>query len=176
MASAKSVRSFARAIILVLSVIATMPSMIIRPTNAAQTFTVTIADFAFNPQSLAIHTGDTVNWINNDQVIYTLWFVKVVDRTPYKPAGTDGVSDPILPDSSWSETFNEPVELQYYSLQRLDITGYITITSPSVGGFVAPVDKLGLLTPYFGLASTILAATVATLLCVKRAKRRDHEQ
>jgi len=41
----------------------------------------------------------------------------------------------------------------------------------SVGGIWVPVDKFGLLAPYIGLASTILVATVATAIYVKRAKR-----
>jgi hypothetical protein len=43
---------------------------------------------------------------------------------------------------------------------------------PSVGGVVVPVDRFGLLAPYIGIASTILAATVATTIYIKRVKRR----
>jgi len=46
----------------------------------------------------------------------------------------------------------------------------------SVGGIVVPVDKFGLLAPYFGLASTILVATVASAIYVKRVKRRKEKQ
>jgi len=46
----------------------------------------------------------------------------------------------------------------------------------AVGGFVVPVDKFGLLAPYIGLASTILAATVATAIYVKRVKPRKEKQ
>lgn len=45
-----------------------------------------------------------------------------------------------------------------------------------VGGVVVPVDKLSLLAPYIGLASTILAATVASTVYVKRVKRRKEKQ
>jgi len=45
-----------------------------------------------------------------------------------------------------------------------------------VGGIVVPVDKFGLLTPYIGLASTILVAAVATALYVKRVKHRKENQ
>jgi hypothetical protein len=45
-----------------------------------------------------------------------------------------------------------------------------------VGGIVVPIDKLGLLAPYIGLASTILAATVASTVYVKRIKRRKEKQ
>ena len=46
----------------------------------------------------------------------------------------------------------------------------------AVGGVVVPVDKFGLLAPYIGLASTILAATVATTVYVKHVKRRKEKQ
>ena len=48
--------------------------------------------------------------------------------------------------------------------------------APPVGGIMVPVDKLGLLAPYIGLASTILVATVAAGIYVKRVKRRKEKQ
>lgn len=54
--------------------------------------------------------------------------------------------------------------------------GYIQLLSGPVGGFAIPVDKFGLLAPYIGLASTILAATVASTVYVKRVKRRKEKQ
>jgi hypothetical protein len=52
-----------------------------------------------------------------------------------------------------------------------------TIVLPtSVGGFVVPVDELGLLAPYIGLASTVLIASVATAIYVKRVKNRKEKQ
>lgn len=48
--------------------------------------------------------------------------------------------------------------------------------SPGVGGFVIPVDKLGLLAPYIGLASTAMIGAVATAVYVKRVKRRKEKQ
>lgn len=45
----------------------------------------------------------------------------------------------------------------------------------SVGGIVVPVDKFALLIPYIGLASTIMVATAATAVYVKRVKRRKGE-
>jgi len=46
----------------------------------------------------------------------------------------------------------------------------------AVGGVVVPVDKSGLLAPYIGLASTILVATVASAIYVKRVKHRKEKQ
>lgn len=38
------------------------------------------------------------------------------------------------------------------------------------GGIAVPVDKLSLLAPYIGLTSTIVVATAATAICIKRVK------
>ena len=42
-----------------------------------------------------------------------------------------------------------------------------------VGGISVPVDKFGLLAPYIGLGSTLIAATAATAIYVKRVKHRN---
>jgi len=44
------------------------------------------------------------------------------------------------------------------------------------GGIVVPVNKLVLLAPYIGFASTIIVAAVATAIYVKRVKRRKEKQ
>jgi hypothetical protein len=44
-----------------------------------------------------------------------------------------------------------------------------------VGGILVPVDRFGLLAPYIGFASTILVATVATAIYVKRVKHKKEE-
>ena len=46
----------------------------------------------------------------------------------------------------------------------------------SVGGVSIPIDKLGLLAPYIGLASTIIVVTAATAIYAKRVKRRKEKQ
>lgn len=48
--------------------------------------------------------------------------------------------------------------------------------APGVGGIVIPIDNMGLLAPYVGLGSTILVATFATAIYVKRVKRRREKQ
>jgi len=53
-------------------------------------------------------------------------------------------------------------------------SGEVTIyTISEVGGVALPVDKLGLLAPYIGLASTITVATVAAAIYVKRKKEKQ---
>jgi hypothetical protein len=51
-----------------------------------------------------------------------------------------------------------------------------SVHPPGVGGVVVPVDKFALLAPYIALASTILVATAATAVYVKRVKRRKEKQ
>lgn len=53
-------------------------------------------------------------------------------------------------------------------------TGYIN--PRLVGGVWVAVDKLGLLAPYIGLASTIVVAAAATAIYVKRVKPRKKKQ
>jgi plastocyanin len=97
------------------------------------THEVKITGFAFDPQTLTIQVGDTVIWNNTDPVIHTLWFVLVADGSTYM------LSDPILPNSTWSHAFDAPVALQYYDFNRLWITGFVTafsIPPPPPGGAV----------------------------------------
>jgi hypothetical protein len=142
---------------------------IIHPANGAS-ITVNIQNFAFNPQSVTIHTGDSVTWTNNDPVIYTLWFKNASDGSTYL------LSPPIDPGTSWTHIFMDKIILNYYDFDRLYITGQLVIVpSVTVGGVVVPVDKLALLTPIIGLASLILAATTVTAVYARRAKHREEK-
>lgn len=59
-----------------------------------------------------------------------------------------------------------------------DIMGamYLYGVPSGVGGIILPIDKFGLLTPYIGLASTTVIGAVATVVYVKRVKRRKEKQ
>lgn len=57
--------------------------------------------------------------------------------------------------------------------QGLDIWTYFGLIQ--VGGVMVPIDKLGLLAPYIGLA-VIMVGTVATVAYVNRVKRRKEKQ
>lgn len=48
--------------------------------------------------------------------------------------------------------------------------------APVVGGVTTPVDKFGLLSPYIGLASTIVVATAATAIYIKRVKHGKEKE
>ena len=54
-------------------------------------------------------------------------------------------------------------------------TQFILSVGVGVGGDIALHDKLGLLAPFIGLASLILAATTVTALYVRRARNREEE-
>lgn len=114
-------RFVATAIVFALIIGFPLSALIIGEAAAPTTHEVKITDFAFVPQNLTINLGDTVMWNNTDPVIHTLWFVYVANGSTYL------LSDPILPDTTWSYTFNDAVELQYYDFNRLWITGFITV-------------------------------------------------
>jgi PKD repeat protein len=128
MVSTKSLHRVVFMLLLTLSFVTAMPAHFIGSARAAQTTTVTIADLAFDPQNVTIKVGSTITWTNNGSLIHSLWFVKTNDQTTYKKAGTEGLSDPILPDTVWSQTFDEIITLQYYSFpNRLWVTGFISV-------------------------------------------------
>jgi len=69
----------------------------------------------------------------------------------------------------------DPPEEEYEPLFPPEEDGGIEQPA-TVGGVWVPVDKFGLLAPYIGLASTIIVATVATAICLRRVKRRKEKQ
>lgn len=73
---------------------------------------------------------------------------------------------PVIDGRQFSKTYT-------HSPETVTIEGSL---SSAVGGLVVPVNKFGLLAPYIGLTSTIIAATVATSIYVKRAKHRKEKQ
>jgi len=46
----------------------------------------------------------------------------------------------------------------------------------TVGGYEIPIDKFGLVAPYIGVASTIIAATGASIVYVKHVQRKKEKQ
>lgn len=101
-----------------------IPNMLTHPVRALPDVTnVTVSGFSFNPKNTTILEGDTVMWTNNDPVIHTLWFVNITDQTTFL------LSPPIMPGESWSQNFTETATLQYYSFDRLWITGFLTVSS-----------------------------------------------
>jgi len=112
----------------------------------------------------------TLNWVTGGEV----W--RTSDGTNWTQVNIDGFGDPnnteTYPAASFDGnlyvgTINEVTGGEIWRLSR---------TVSSVGGISVPVDKFGLLAPYIGLASTILVTTVATVIYVKRVKRRKEKQ
>jgi hypothetical protein len=96
-----------------------------------------------------------------------------------------------LDPSSFTTSTDKDIDLVIYAPSagavqfyvRSYIDGSVEETDPvvveataGVGGVVIPIDKFGLLAPCIGLASTILVATVAAVVYVKRVKRRKEKQ
>lgn len=54
--------------------------------------------------------------------------------------------------------------------------GVFKCASGSVGGIVVPIDKLGLLFPYIGVASVVIATVITTATCVRRFRHRKAQQ
>ena len=108
-------------VVLLLSLTLTMSNTLIPQAKAQETHNITIQDFAFIPQNLTIKAGHTVEWNNTDPVIHTLWFVNQTDESTYL------LSDPINPNTTWTHTFTEVVDLQYYDFERLWITGFLNV-------------------------------------------------
>jgi len=93
------------------------------------------------------------------------------------------------PPNQWREFYVKKDELDRESLyfqaydsqheDHVDRMWYVPKGNPggykplAVGGTIISIDKLSLLAPYIGLASTILVATVVTVVYVKRIKKRE---
>jgi hypothetical protein len=101
---------------------------------------VEISGFAFcpkhplpsDPQGTTINRGEPFIWNNTDPVIYTLWFVFVTNESTYL------LSDPIIPEETWSHTFTELGDFQCYSFERLWITSFVKVKL--VGDLGGPVS------------------------------------
>ncbi|MCJ7561096.1 hypothetical protein MUO79_10850 [Candidatus Bathyarchaeota archaeon] len=78
----------------------------------------------------------------------------------------------LIPESTL-DTVNRTVTFQTSHFSIYGIGGSPPLP---VGGISIPVDKFGLLAPYIGLASTAMIGAVATVVYVRRAKRREEKQ
>ena len=113
-------------------------------------------------------TGGTTN---PSPGAYTYWDGTSVSVTALSYA--DYKFDHWILDSS-SSYFN-PISVTMNTNHNLQPVFKYSPTSP-VGGLMVLIDKLGLLAPYICLASTIIVATVAIAIYVKRVKHRREKQ
>jgi plastocyanin len=79
--------------------------------------TVTIANFAFSPASLAVTAGTTLTWTNNDS-------------TAHDPTADDGSfhCQPIAPGQSMSFTFSKAGTFAYHCSIHPTMTAKITVS------------------------------------------------
>jgi hypothetical protein len=72
-------------------------------------------------------------------------------------------------------TISEPIEVSLSPSEAMELYKFV-YGEGVVGGIVIPVDKFGLLAPYFGLASTAMIGAIAAAVYVKHIKRRKEQQ
>jgi LPXTG-motif cell wall-anchored protein len=89
---------------------------------AAASTTVTIADFAFSPKSVAINVGDTVTWRNTDDVAHS-----ATAEDGSFDTGTFGNG------KSRSETFDTAGTFQYICTPHPFMKGTVTVNTGSGG-------------------------------------------
>lgn len=126
------------------------------------------SDGSVTPQSLSGKVGDTFGVFADADAPTTTWTIHNPDgsvRTQFSTPPGDGI---VFDTKEWPPGT--------YTIEAADpATVYLELSSV-VGGFVVPVDKLGLLVPLIGLASTLIVATVATAIYIKRVKRRTEKE
>jgi len=97
-------------------------------------YEVKITGSAFVPQNLVILKGDTVRWINMEPVSHTLLFTFLSNGSSYLLSDPIPSSTPYFPNATWTHTFNDTVELQYFSKYIPGISGFLTVRAPSSSG------------------------------------------
>jgi plastocyanin len=100
----------------VLALGATM--MLVAAVNSAraETIEVKIDNFVFNPQQVTVHAGDTVTWVNHDDIPHTVTSKTLVFRS--KAMDTD---------DKFSFTFTTPGSFPYFCSLHPHMTGTIVV-------------------------------------------------
>ena len=101
----------------------TSPSPPITPISQAPVSanTITIKNFAFDPQTLTVNAGSTVRWVNYDRVTHRIVFIDTTGRD------TDVDSNPLSASQSWSSKFDKPGTYDYYCTIHTDMKGKIIV-------------------------------------------------
>jgi len=102
-----------------------------------------------------VATGTTAS---GNPLAYTLYYVY--------GNGAGGFNAPVATSTTAGPAVTAP-PIWYYPFGKAEAP---------VGGIFVSVDKFGLLAPYVGLASTILVATAAATIYVKRVKHKREKQ
>ena len=125
---------------------------------------VTVAGFAFSPQSITIDVGDTVTWTNNDDVDHTATGSGFDTSTITSGGGTATV------------TFATAGTFQYHCTIHPSMTGTIVVASASGGGgggsTLPPSDTADGPVSAGGGAGTLLLLALAGLIAAVATTRR----
>jgi plastocyanin len=130
---------------------------------------VSIVDFAFDPASVEVRSGDTVTWTNTG-------------AAPHTVTADDGSFDSgqLAPGATFSQTFDARGDFTYHCEIHPQMTGTVSVTggggggrggdqaaaTPAVGGQTAQVPRTGVgsIAGGQGTALALLAAGAAALL------------
>ena len=82
----------------------------------AATVEVKIDNFVFNPQQVTVHAGDTVTWVNHDDIPHTVTSKTLVFR-----------SKALDSDDKFSFTFTAPGSFPYFCSLHPHMTGTIVV-------------------------------------------------
>lgn len=83
--------------------------------------TITIRNFAFDPQTLTVNAGSIVRWVNYDRVTHRIVFIDTAGRD------TDVDSSVLSASQSWSSKFDKPGTYNYYCKIHPDMKGKIIV-------------------------------------------------
>ncbi len=85
------------------------------PAVPGQTESVSIIDFAFDPATLTVGVGDTVEWTNDGAAPHTVTFDEGPDSGTLNPGGT------------FSHTFDSVGEFNYICTIHPQMTGIVSV-------------------------------------------------
>ena len=96
--------------------------------------TVTVEGIAFLPRELTVEVGDTVEWVNKDEVDHTVTSGEAGEQgVPGVDEGTPPEPDGLFDDelkragSTSSFTFDEPGTFIYFCRVHASMTGVVTV-------------------------------------------------
>lgn len=88
-------------------------------TARAETVTVTIRDYRFQPAEVTVHAGDTVRWVNDEKRQYhNVWFEQ--NGEPEPPY--------LFPEETFERAFPEPGTFPYRCGPHPEMTGVVRVT------------------------------------------------
>ena len=83
-------------------------------------------DNSYSPEPIEIESGQTVTWVNGDTISHTVTSGQDGDLDE----GTLFDSDAIIPNQSYSLTFDSPGEFDYYCIYHPTMVGEVIVNGP----------------------------------------------